>query len=501
MRRLLTTVVALGLFAPAVAAGDKVAAKVVLEHWEAAYLEGGRAGFVHTIAEKYERDGVKLVRTTVELRLKVKRFNDVIDLGMDSGDVAKPDGKVVGVFMRQYLGKNKKLEIQGVVDGEEIRLTRDGTTALKPAPWSDNVVGLLKQQTLWRDRQIKDGDKLEYLTFEPTVNLVLKNQVEVKGTEEVTLPGTKTKIPLLRVETRPQALDKLQLPVLVQWLGPDLTPVMSETEIPGLGKFRMVRTRESVALTPGSVAQLTDIGLSQMVRLKAPIAGPYETTSAVYKIDIRDDADAASAFVQDERQQVKNAKGTGFELHVRAGSAKPQAAKTDKGPGAEFTQSSYFITSADKRVRELAAKAVGDETDPWRKALRIEQWVHANMTGSNDEALATADHVAQTLRGDCTEYAMLTAAMCRAEGVPSRTAIGLIYAEIRGQPGFAFHMWTEVWVGGAWLPVDATLGKGRVGATHLKLCDQSWHEVRDMTPLFPVVRVLGRMRIEVVSVQ
>jgi len=56
-------------------------------------------------------------------------------------------------------------------------------------------------------------------------------------------------------------------------------------------------------------------------------------------------------------------------------------------------------------------------------------------------------------------------------------------------------------VRGQWLSLDATLGQGRVGATHLKISDQSWHEARDMTPLFPVVRVLGRVRIEVLGVQ
>jgi transglutaminase-like putative cysteine protease len=96
---------------------------------------------------------------------------------------------------------------------------------------------------------------------------------------------------------------------------------------------------------------------------------------------------------------------------------------------------------------------------------------------------------------------MLTAAMCRAEGVPSRTAVGLIYADVKGQPAFAFHMWTEVWISGEWRSLDATLGQGRIGATHLKICDQSWHEARDMTPLFPVVRVLGKIRIDVVSVE
>src|ERR1035438_249253 len=81
------------------------------------------------------------------------------------------------------------------------------------------------------------------------------------------------------------------------------------------------------------------------------------------------------------------------------------------------------------------------------------------MKVTPDEALAPADHVARTLEGDCTEYSMLAAAMCRAVDVPSRTAIGLIYADVKGAPCFAFHMWTEVWIKGRWIPIDATLGK------------------------------------------
>ena len=152
-------------------------------------------------------------------------------------------------------------------------------------------------------------------------------------------------------------------------------------------------------------------------------------------------------------------------------------------------------------MKQHVRAAVGAEKDPWKKALRVEKWVHDNMKGTNNEALATADHVALTLEGDCTEFAMLMAAMCRAEGVPSRTAVGLIYGEVKERPVFAFHMWTEVFVRGRWVPLDATLGQGKVGATHLKISDQSWHETRTMTPLFPVVRVLGRVSIEVVNVE
>jgi hypothetical protein len=106
--------------------------------------------------------------------------------------------------------------------------------------------------------------------------------------------------------------------------------------------------------------------------------------------------------------------------------------------------------------------------------------------------------VAQTLKGDSTEYAMLMAAMCRAEGIPARTVVGFAYAEVKDRPAFIWCMWTEVWVRGVWMPLDATQGRGGVGATYLKIADQSWHKERSATPLLPMLRVLDRVTIEVI---
>jgi hypothetical protein len=55
-------------------------------------------------------------------------------------------------------------------------------------------------------------------------------------------------------------------------------------------------------------------------------------------------------------------------------------------------------------------------------------------------------------------------------------------------------------VHGQWLPIDATLGRNYVGATHLKIADHSWHDTQALTPLLPVVRVVGKVSIQVVSV-
>ena len=66
---------------------------------------------------------------------------------------------------------------------------------------------------------------------------------------------------------------------------------------------------------------------------------------------------------------------------------------------------------------------------------------------------------------------------------------------------FAFHMWTEVWIKGQWLMLDAVLGKGSVGAGHLKIADLSWQDIQTLAPLLPVLRVIGKVRIEVVEVK
>ncbi len=68
--------------------------------------------------------------------------------------------------------------------------------------------------------------------------------------------------------------------------------------------------------------------------------------------------------------------------------------------------------------------------DPWEKATAINKWVAQNLRDKNFKAaFAAAGEVARNLTGDCTEHAVLTAAMCRAVGVPSRVVIGLVYVE------------------------------------------------------------------------
>jgi transglutaminase-like putative cysteine protease len=239
--------------------------------------------------------------------------------------------------------------------------------------------------------------------------------------------------------------------------------------------------------------------MATLISLNRTIKNADKTNSAVYSITLKDDDNPTSAFATDSRQEIKNAKGNTFELHVHA-VRKPKKVDEEKEADKEFLESCYFLDSDDPKVKGNAEEAVGEELDPWEKAQRIEGWVHRKMKINSSTAFCTAGQVAEHLEGDCRQHAVLAAAMCRAVGVPSRTAVGLVYVDRDKGPVMGFHMWTEVWVKGQWVAIDPTFGHNSIGATHLKIADASWHATQSLVPLFPVARVLGKLSIEIVTV-
>jgi transglutaminase-like putative cysteine protease len=169
---------------------------------------------------------------------------------------------------------------------------------------------------------------------------------------------------------------------------------------------------------------------------------------------------------------------------------------------AEYLAATRFVQIDDARVREHATRAAAGQTDRVKIALRMERYVHEKLAKKNfSTALASAAEVARSLEGDCTEHAVLLAALLRAKKIPSRVAVGLVYVA-NGQ-SFGGHMWTEAFLNGCWVPLDATLGEGGIGAGHIKMAQSS---LADDAPapvgaFLPLLNVLGNVEIEVISTQ
>jgi transglutaminase-like putative cysteine protease len=475
------------------------APKYLEDIWESAAVDGARVGYLRTTVQEVDEGGKRL-RATADLNLTFRRQRALVRLRVETGTEETPDGKVVAVFMRQGQG-DRTLTLSGALEDGRMHVRIDGGRVDRRLRWGDDVVGVYRLEHLFEQRRPRPGDRFSFPRYEATLNAVVTVRAAVSGPEEVDTPQGRQK--LLRVDMTP---DKIEVPGLtvhppatVWWLDGRFVPVRRQIELEGLGAVVLTRTtRADAAAAAAGSARTPDIGLKTLVPLNRAIARPHFTRLAVYRVILRGDPDPGTAFANDAHQEVRNVRGNTFELHVHPVQPAPGGAAAE-APGPEFLAPSHFIDSDDPRVKELARRAAGGETDPLRKARRIERWVHQTMRVDNSAPFAPAGQVARSLRGDCRLYALLTAALCRAEGLPSRTALGLIYVEKDRRPFLGIHMWTEVWVGGRWLGLDGVWG--RVGATHVKVSDHSWHQTQSLTPFLPLSRILGKVTMEVVRVE
>lgn len=490
----------LGLLCGLVPASDPQPA-FVEEVWEAVQSESAHIGYLHTTVG--ELKGGKLLRTTAEMRLTFRRNSALLAVREEQGNDETPAGAIVYVFLRQYQGARKQVDLRGTLDEDRMHVVIDnGSSHIdRRLRWSDEVVGLAKRMHWYEEKKPRAGDHLTMHVYNPTYNTVVTLRGIVGEAEEVPVLGKRQK--LVRVDWKPDPIvtadQKIPLPASVVWLDENFVPVRRQVTLDGVGEILLSRTTRTRAQAGGGVTA-PDINKQAMIPLNRTIANPHGTRSVVYRITVKDDPEPGKVLVQDDHQEIRNLKGNTFELHVHpvgpGGHSKLAAA-------AEYLAPNPYIPSDDAKIIAMAERAAGTETDPWKKAQAIERWVHDRMRVDNVAPLVNARKVAETMAGDCRHYALLTTALCRAQGIPARTAIGLIYVKGRQTPNasLGFHMWTEAWIDGRWLGLDATLGLGHIGAGHIKITQNSWYSTRSLTPLLPVTRVLGKLSVEVVQVE
>ncbi|MEW5738848.1 MAG: DUF3488 and transglutaminase-like domain-containing protein, partial [Myxococcota bacterium] len=124
----------------------------------------------------------------------------------------------------------------------------------------------------------------------------------------------------------------------------------------------------------------------------------------------------------------------------------------------------------DPRVRELAARLAGAETDPGRVARRLEQWLKSSLGYTLELPGEVSDPLADFLfvrrEGHCEHFATALAVLLRTRGIPARVVGGFFGGErivdryvVRAGDA---HAWVEAHVEGrGWVTLDATPEAGR----------------------------------------
>ena len=132
-----------------------------------------------------------------------------------------------------------------------------------------------------------------------------------------------------------------------------------------------------------------------------------------------------------------------------------------------FLASNHYLDLDDSLLQTTLAQVLGSETNPTQQAELIYSWVVAHLHFELGAVLfGTSREVLRDLNGDCSEAAILTAALLRRCGVPAR--LGLGFASV-GHGVFIGHAWAEAWLDNQWVGVDAALRQFPAGVERVKL--------------------------------
>jgi len=171
-------------------------------------------------------------------------------------------------------------------------------------------------------------------------------------------------------------------------------------------------------------------------------------------------------------------------------------------PDRSWLDSTFVVDYQDSRVAQLSAdfaRSLGRKpaADAATRAALVD-FVGATVRPTLDRDFDIASEVATRREGDCTEHAVLTAALARAAGIPARVALGLALIHYPKQYASYGHAWAELMIDGQWVVADAVLRKQTYPVRYLPfgvLENEGMGFMLDVARLTPVwvqrVQVLG----------
>ncbi len=468
----------------------------LLDDWHALYLGGAKAGYQHEEIRREVVDGTTTFRTRARQELTISRANFQIRIVMESEVVEDVDGRLIA-FKHQTTQGPLSHTVEGVVEGDELVITvsrgANRTVRRVPAP-----PGLCPRAAwmLMREKGLEPGTRYAmqvFLAELPERDVTM--EVTVGGKEPVQLyEVTRT---LHRVDITTNILPGMPL---ATWVDDDVTVWLSRMAFSPLIVIEMRKVPKEVALSPAEPAELF---FASLERTDEQIPNPRQLEYLELVLVPAEGVSAELHVPSDAYQQVRETKA-GLAVTIRRAHGDPAKSYTlpyAEAEHADLLQPNQWLEIQDPLVAQMAREAVGEESDALAAARRIEDFVEKVIT-TKDMSMGTASaaETAEHKTGDCSEHAVLVAALARAAGIPSRVVCGLAcLSEVPGRQGgaFGYHMWAEVYVG-EWLPLDAALGGH--DATHLVLARTDLNGPGDLLDIVSAVcQFLGKVKIEVVE--
>ena len=411
--------------------------------WYTVLLDGRKIGSFTTT----RADGDGRVVTTQRLSLTFDRGGTPIALESSETDTETADGKPLGFDSTSRLS-GTETTIAATIDGTVMHLsTRDaGGERTRELPWPAGALLTEGQRLAAIHAGLAPGTRYRVLAFQAANLTAMPIDNTVGRPADVELPeGTKRLSPIdqvigagaARVVTRAwvdasQTVYRMTLPLF----GVDLT---------------LLACDEACATAP---TQGADLFAHTIVASPRPLS-PVERAGEV-RYTLETTGSGPPLRLPDTGNQVARGDGRTIVVDVDLRGGAPDSPP----PVAEDRQPNDWLQSTAPEIIALARRGAGAAADPRQRMQNLERFVRGYIRDKDlDVGYASALEVARKPEGDCTEHAVLLAALGRAVGIPTRVVDGVAYVpSFAGRTDvFVPHAWVEAWVDGGWRGFDAAL--------------------------------------------
>jgi hypothetical protein len=456
MRRVLLTLV------PVLLLGIRPAYAAPQTDWMTVLLGGRKVGYLEI--ERERQDGV--LTTTQTLALDLSRAGKPMHLGNMSRSVEGPDGQPLGFSARTRMSSMDST-VDGHADGTGhylVTTTVGGQTRTSLMDWPSGALLAEGQRLAAVAAGRAAGGSYRLREFDPSSQQVVDVRVDILGDETVALPGG-----AMRLSHQRQTLALVHGHQLLDlWV--DDRGIARKGLMSLLGQtLEMLACDRTCALAPNQ-----PVDMLRTATVESPRLLPAYVRSMPMRYRIHVSGGIGQPFIDTDEQRVTALGGDDWMIDV--GNARPgrQAPPqpSDREPNA-------WLQSDAPAIRRLAIKAVGGAHNDLQRMRRLREFVSDYISAHGlDVGYASALEVLDSRQGDCTEYAVLLAAMARAQGIPARVVSGMVYADrfAGASRQFIPHEWVQAWVEGRWQSFDAALR--HFDSTHLALSSgdgDPWH--------------------------
>lgn len=168
----------------------------------------------------------------------------------------------------------------------------------------------------------------------------------------------------------------------------------------------------------------------------------------------------------------------------------------------DFLQPSALTQPSPALAAFTSGLGIEPADDPLRAVQRLSSLLYRNFdyVPGSTSAVSPVDHILESRRGVCQDYAHAMIAIARTWGVPTRYVSGYLHdSDVEGvdapAPQSASHAWAECLLPGlGWVGFDAT-NDSLAGPGHIRLA--VGRDYRDVAPTSGIFRGGGESQIEV----